>query len=167
LNTRVVGMLFCCPRSDPFFSSGREELQAPAIQRRPLLRFGETTNVIAGLFPTERNHEALGNVTPDDVYCGRRERILNCCVALKQKTLARRRPQNPGMPGLKQPDRTEEPHLRRGLDCAICAEDVQQAMLKRATSNLGFHYYGEGRFFILLDKAMAEAMQELMGTGKK
>jgi len=37
----------------------------------------------------------------------------------------------------------------------------EQAMLGRATSNLGFHYYGEGRFFILLGKAFAEAMQEL------
>jgi len=43
----------------------------------------------------------------------------------------------------------------------------EEAMLKRATSNLGYHYYGEGRFFILLGKAMAETMQELMGTGKK
>jgi hypothetical protein len=40
-------------------------------------------------------------------------------------------------------------------------------MLKRATSDLGLHYYGEGRFLILLGKAMAGAMQELMGTGKK
>ena len=38
----------------------------------------------------------------------------------------------------------------------------EQAMLGRATSNLGFHYYGEGRFFILLGKAFAEAMQELI-----
>ena len=37
----------------------------------------------------------------------------------------------------------------------------EQAMLGRATSNLGFHYYGEGRFFILLGKAFAEAMQDL------
>jgi alpha-galactosidase len=42
----------------------------------------------------------------------------------------------------------------------------EQAMLKRATSNQGYHYFGEGRFFILLGKAMAEAMQELMGAGK-
>jgi alpha-galactosidase len=41
----------------------------------------------------------------------------------------------------------------------------EEAMLKRATSNQGYHYYGEGRFFILLGKAMAEAMQELMGKG--
>ena len=38
----------------------------------------------------------------------------------------------------------------------------EQAMLQRATSNLGFHYYGEGRFFILLGKGFAETMLELM-----
>ncbi len=38
----------------------------------------------------------------------------------------------------------------------------EQAMLGRATSNLGFHYYGEGRFFILLGQAFAEAMQALL-----
>ncbi len=43
----------------------------------------------------------------------------------------------------------------------VTAEET--AMLSRATSNLGFHYFGEGRFFILLGKAMAEAMQEMTG----
>ncbi len=38
----------------------------------------------------------------------------------------------------------------------------EQAMINRATSNLGFHYYGEGRFFILLGKAMAEAMLKML-----
>jgi len=42
----------------------------------------------------------------------------------------------------------------------------EQAMLNRATSNLGYHYFGEGRFFILLGKAFAETMQELMGVKK-
>ena len=37
----------------------------------------------------------------------------------------------------------------------------EAAMLNRATSNLGFHYYGEGRFFILLGKNFAETMLEL------
>ncbi len=37
----------------------------------------------------------------------------------------------------------------------------EQAMLDRATSNLGFHYYGEGRFFILLGKSFADTMLEL------
>jgi hypothetical protein len=38
----------------------------------------------------------------------------------------------------------------------------EAALLKRATSNLGFHYYGEGRFEILLGKAFADTMLELM-----
>lgn len=42
----------------------------------------------------------------------------------------------------------------------ITAEE--QAMLKRATSNLGYHYFGEGRFFILLGKAMADTMLEML-----
>ena len=44
--------------------------------------------------------------------------------------------------------------------------DDEKAMIRRATSNKGFHYNGEGRFFILLGKAFAEAMQELLGTTK-
>ena len=43
----------------------------------------------------------------------------------------------------------------------ITAEE--QAMLNRATSNQGYHYFGEGRFFILLGKAFAETMLELQG----
>ncbi|MEI6606272.1 MAG: sialate O-acetylesterase [Verrucomicrobiota bacterium] len=39
----------------------------------------------------------------------------------------------------------------------------EKAMLARATSNKGFHYFGEGRFFILLGKAFADTMLELMG----
>jgi len=62
-------------------------------------------------YNSERDHEALGNVTPDDVYCVRRECILNRRAALKQKTLARRRRQETGMPGPKEPDPTEKPSL--------------------------------------------------------
>ncbi len=38
----------------------------------------------------------------------------------------------------------------------------EKEMLQRATSNKGFHYYGEGRFFILAGKLFAETMQELL-----
>jgi alpha-galactosidase len=41
--------------------------------------------------------------------------------------------------------------------------EEEQAMLQRATSNQGYHYYGEGRFFILLGKAFAETMLGLQG----
>ena len=42
----------------------------------------------------------------------------------------------------------------------------EQALLGRATSDLGYHYFGEGRFFILLGKSMAEAMLGLMKAGR-
>lgn len=38
----------------------------------------------------------------------------------------------------------------------------ERAMLSRAMSNKGYHYNGEGRFFILVGKAFAETMLELM-----
>ena len=63
-------------------------------------------------YNTARYHEALGNVTPDDVCYGRRERILNRRRKLKTKTLARRRRENQGMPGLKGTGRTEKPLTR-------------------------------------------------------
>ena len=65
-----------------------------------------------------RYHEALGNVTPDDVYCGWPEGILKRREELKTKTLARRRRQNQGMPGLKGAGRTEKPSL--ALKARLC-----------------------------------------------
>ena len=50
--------------------------------------------VFVDYYNNERVHEALGNVTPADVYFGRREAILEARAELKSKSLARRKRTN-------------------------------------------------------------------------
>ena len=50
-------------------------------------RIGEFVNY----YNTERYHESLNNLTPEDVYTGRGQTVLNRRRRIKQKTLAERR----------------------------------------------------------------------------
>ena len=65
-------------------------------------------------YNTQRYHEALGNVTPDDVYYGRRESIQAMRNRVKAETLARRRVINGRMAGSASPtDLRKRPEMSK------------------------------------------------------